>query len=245
MDMRARAAAVIALALLAGCAGQSAGPDSEPEAQRASPTAARPGCPSANGGACLGVLAAGTYTTTKFRPTLTYTVPGGWTNFEDLPGNFLLVPPDGTLDGVDAGTSDYIGVYNSAAPLKGCAPGPNTAIETTPAAIAAELSRNPGLDVTSPRPVTVGGLSGVVLDMKLKAGFQGGCDQGSGKTVVPILTGTYQASFEHAVVDGVTLRMYLLTRGPLTLGVEVDDVAGGLGLDDYSAVVETFRFSTP
>jgi hypothetical protein len=32
---------------------------------------------------------------------------------EDLPGNFLLVPPGSTLDGVNAGTSDDVGVYQA------------------------------------------------------------------------------------------------------------------------------------
>ena len=55
-----------------------------------------------------------TYTTEIFTPPLTYSVPDdGWFNYEDQPGNFLLVPPGNTLDGVNAGTSDVIGVYTS------------------------------------------------------------------------------------------------------------------------------------
>ena len=72
-------------------------------------------CPNSEGGQCLGKLKAGTHKTVVFRPTLTYTVPAGWTNFEDTPGNFLLVPARGALPGVNAGTSDFIGVYTSVA----------------------------------------------------------------------------------------------------------------------------------
>ncbi len=48
------------------------------------------GCPNPHGGSCLGNLDPGTYSTSVFDPKITYTVPAGWTNFEDLPGNFWL-----------------------------------------------------------------------------------------------------------------------------------------------------------
>lgn len=122
--------AAAVLGLLAGCGSSG---DAPTAAGSAAPSAAAsPSCPSVHGGKCLGPLAAGTYTTTEFHPQLTYSVPAGWTNCEDLSGNFLLVPPGGTLDGVDAGTSDYVAAYSSAAPLKRCASGPNAAVETTP-----------------------------------------------------------------------------------------------------------------
>jgi hypothetical protein len=56
----------------------------------------------------LGALTAGTYKTRVFHPAISYTVPDGWKNFEDTPGNFLLVPPDGNLPGVNGGTSDLV-----------------------------------------------------------------------------------------------------------------------------------------
>lgn len=80
-----------------------------------STTSEPPPCPNPEGQACLGALQSGTYTTTVFQPQLTYTVPAGWSNLEDTPGNFLLVPPHFTLAGVNAGTSDFIGIYTSVA----------------------------------------------------------------------------------------------------------------------------------
>jgi len=49
--------------------------------------------PLEDGGPCLGELAPGTYMTTVFTPRITYTVTEGWANWEDLPGQVLLVPP--------------------------------------------------------------------------------------------------------------------------------------------------------
>ena len=46
-----------------------------------------------------------------------YSVPDpGWLNYEDTPGNFLLVPPGNDVNGLGTGASDFIGVYTSVAP---------------------------------------------------------------------------------------------------------------------------------
>jgi hypothetical protein len=246
-----RTTALTLLLLVTACGGGGAEPttarrpaDSGTQPSSSS-SAAAPHCPSAHGGVCLGPLEPGTYTTQIFVPPLTYTVPEGWANFEDLPGNFLLIPPGGTNKGVDAGTSDYIGVYTSVAALRGCAPGPAPGVGTAPGDIAAEIGRNRGLDVTAPTPIKVGGLSGLVLDVKIRPGFAGGCDLTPGQPrVVPVLTGTYPSQFEHAVLGDFTLRLYLLAFEAGTLAIEVDDRPGGTGLDDYAAIVNQFTFAS-
>ena len=76
------------------------------------------GCPDPEGQKCLGKLAPWRYKTAVSSPTVTYKVLRGWTNFEDTPGNFLLVPSRGDLPGVNAGTRDFIGIYTSVAFVK-------------------------------------------------------------------------------------------------------------------------------
>jgi hypothetical protein len=122
-----RASLVVAALLLAGCsitpvasnvssAGTSVAPatasaiggsplastsSSAPALPSAAVSSATPaGCPNPDGGQCLGPIAAGTYSTVVFGPTITYTVPAGWANYEDLPGNFLLIPPGGDFAGI-------------------------------------------------------------------------------------------------------------------------------------------------
>ena len=68
-------------------------------------------CPNPHGGVCLGSLEAGTHSTTSFEPNLSYTVPEGWTNGEDLPGNVLLSRTDDPEEGIWGGS--YIGVYQN------------------------------------------------------------------------------------------------------------------------------------
>ena len=127
-------------------------------------------------GACLGILEAGTYSTSVFEVPLTYTVTDGWGNYEDLPGNFLLVPPGGSLEGVNAGTSDFIGLYYSSAPAAAnCDERPEPGIATTPEAMATWFAGLPGLEMTDPEPMTVGGLSGFVMDIDIADGYADGC----------------------------------------------------------------------
>src|SRR5438046_2540573 len=133
-------------------------PPSAPPTRAASPP---PECPNPEGGSCLGRLSAGTYTTSVFNPTLTYRVPHGWGNFEDLSGNFLLLPPGGHLSGVDPGTSDYVGVYTS---IEAESPDCGQAhVGASPAALGSYFSSNRELQTTTPRQVSIGGLDGVVL----------------------------------------------------------------------------------
>jgi hypothetical protein len=107
MRLAARAPCAVTLAapLVVGCSAASDPAASTAPAASTSPSAAaasspaatgtpEPSCPNPEGQACLGPLAAGTYTTRMFDPAITYPVPAGWRNYEDTPGNFLLV---GTL----------------------------------------------------------------------------------------------------------------------------------------------------
>ena len=136
------------------------------------PQVFEPVCPNPEGGVCLGDLDSGTYVTRVFRPTLTYTVPEGWSNMEDLRGNFLLLPPGGTLEGVNAGTSDYLGVYTSVVPPGHCNGQPSTTVPHTFDGLVEFLTSNEAIAVSNRHDVSVGGLSGVAMDLEM-AGTDG------------------------------------------------------------------------
>jgi hypothetical protein len=246
----ARAALGVVL-LLAACAAQPSATAS-PAASVSQPTptpspSQLPPCPNpGGGGACLGPLAAGTYSTTVFEVPITYTVPDGWANLEDLPGNFLLIPPGGSLQGVDAGTSDYMGIYVSIAATSGDCDGPQAGQEAlgvgrTPSAIAAELATHPGVHATTPVPVTVGGLSGIVFDLTIPVSYSTVCAFLEAPGAL-LIHGVPPSSFDHGMFPGLTMRLYLLEHAGGTLAIEVDDVSGGMHLDAYSAIVNRIRF---
>lgn len=202
----------------------------------------RPTCPDPEGGACLGIVSGGTYTTTVFQPQITYTVPSGWANYEDNPGNFILVPPGFDAPGVNAGTSDYIFVASSVAAAMGCDPGPAPGVGLTVAAIVQWMTQNPGLVTTTPQNVSIGGLNGVVLDLRMTKTWQQTCPFSNGSPVVPLITGVGRSSFDHVIIPGLAMRLYLLD-GPFgVLGIEIDDVRDAGHLQQYSNVVQAMQF---
>lgn len=200
-------------------------------------------CPNPEGLRCLGKLKPGTYKTVLFTPTLTYTVPAGWTNFEDTPGNFLLVPARGDLPGVNAGTSDFIGVYTSiAAEARSCNSHPALEIAPHPADIARWIRGQDGLLSKQPHPVVIGGLKGVSIDFALAKGAGLHCP-GYAPPYFPILFGRSPSSLDHGMIPGLTWRLYLLAFRNGTLAIEVNDLAHGKHLAEYTALVKHLRFS--
>ncbi len=200
-------------------------------------------CPNPDGGDCRGPLAAGSYTTISFQPKLTYRVPSGWSNLEDLPGNFLLVPPGGSLSGVNDGTSDYVGAYTSVAPdAQDCSGKPAAGVGPSASDIVAWMAQQPGLTMTGRKPARVGGLQGEVVDLKMRASWPKACKIG-GTAFVPVIIGTGTSQFEHALAGVGAMRLYVLDRAGGVLAIEIDDVSGGSHLDAYSQMVSTFQFA--
>jgi hypothetical protein len=181
-----------------------------------------------------------------FTPTITYTVPDGWINFEDLPGNFALLPPGYDHAGVDAGTSDFIGVYTSVVLDRAdCVEGPVYGVGSTPQAFAAGIAKRPGIIATTPKPATISGLTGLVLDLKIDPTWTKTCPYSNGVPVVPVIEGQPPTQVEHNVIPKQVMRLYLLPYDKGTLAIEVEDVSsGGSHLAAYSKIVDQFRFKT-
>jgi hypothetical protein len=203
-------------------------------------------CANPFGGTCLGELTKGTHHTTSFEPKITYTVPVGWTNETDHIGNVNLIPPgnDWQEQSMNNGTSDYIGIYTSIAVAKSWCGDGHGAIHT-PTAFAAWLRRQPGMAVTPPQPVTLGGLRGYVVTIREAKGWTKPCPWSHG---LPAADTTVLAGLPpspNGLLQGVApwgvMRLWLLGYHRGTLGVAVNAIANST-LDAYSRVAETFRF---
>lgn len=199
-------------------------------------------------GACRNTMQAGTYTTGALTPALTYTVTDGWQNPEDMVGDFLLVVPGATADEIAAGTADAIAVHASVrATNRECATeeladSDQPGVGRTPADLAAEFQARPGLATTSPKPVTIGGLNGLVMDIRIAPNWTGTC-----MLDVPTVTfmgGVRPSDFGTGVQRGMAIRLYLLAHGDGTIAVEIDVVGDGSNLDTYAPIVESFQFGT-
>ena len=261
-DRLIRAVAGTALVLVvSGCA--SASPSATPgsgasepasasstaiPSESTSPTAStRPRCPVPYHGDCLGPIAVGRYTTVQFQPPITYAVPaGGWFNSEDHRGLFTLIPPGFSL-GVNSNepTGDYILIATSVVAANAdCTESEQPGLGHTAAALAAEFAERPGLTTTTPTPVSVGGLQGLVLDIRMADGWTQTCFYSGGKPAVPLIRGVGPSSgLDIPVCDpGCTTRVYLLDGSGITLAIELVDNAGDAHLDAYSAVVDQLHF---
>lgn len=208
-----------------------------------------PACPVLAGGACLGRLRPlVTYRTSTFSPSISYSVPDeSWFNYADQPGRFLLVPPgpQNTLPGVDRGTSDSVSAYVAveAAQFVGatCTVVAVPGVPQSPDGLADWLRQRPELETSPHLRVTIGGLSGVVVQVALPVGGGRACPDDADRPIQPLFLAP---DGQRKVVAGVVVRLYLLSYGGGVLAVEVDDVAAAIGgLGDYSVVVEGLTFA--
>ncbi len=256
--------AVACLLVLAACGAGSGSPQPSSTAEppsaslspsvAASPTASRcPDAPIGSANKCLGPLEAGTYTTQVFEPMLTYAVPGGWANIEDLPGQVVLLPPGATHAGVDPGTSDYLGIYTSiAAPLKDCSSQPDPGVGPGVAGYLTWIASHPALDASDPQPVTVSGLTGSLVDVALGADATDVCsDPGAGiDRFVEVAIGLPPSEFSAGAFAGITYRLELFDVNERILAILVSDTTdGGSNEADWNAaaqgVIDTFSFAVP
>jgi hypothetical protein len=197
-------------------------------------------CPNPDGGVCLGALAPGTYTTQSFAPAITYRVTAGWTNGEDLPGNFLLQR---------TGDPRYLGIYRDANAPYMCEEHPDPDVSQSVADYTRWLRRHPLLHVTKPRPVTVGGLHGVVMDISKRPGAEGqGCTFGEFRGTVPfIVGGRGPASLHHVILDtpGFEERLYLLRYKRGNVAIEVGPEGQSLPeyLREAMPIIQSLRFA--
>jgi hypothetical protein len=225
----------------------SALPTAIPSQSTSLTASTRPGCPVPYHGDCLGPIPAGTYTTVQFQPPITYAVPaGGWFNSEDLPGLFTLIPP-GSGNGLhdNEPTGDFIIIATSVVAANAdCTESEQPGVRHTAAALAAEFAQRPGLTTTTPTPVSVGGLQGLVLDIRMADGWTKTCFYSGGNPAVPLIrTVGISPGLDNPICEPVcTTRVYLLDGSGTTLAIELVDNSGGLHLDAYSAIVDQLHF---
>jgi hypothetical protein len=234
------AASVLAVA---GCTSSAsdndapASPAAAPTTQSPSPAAVDvPNCPNPHGGTCLGTLEPGEYQTTTFAPQLTYTVPAGWTNLEDLPGNFLLEDvkdpqPDDALGG------SYFGMYtNVYAAAIACKETSQKGVGIKPKELVAWYQSVPGLIVSTPKKVSVGGLRGLQVDLSAKPKEEP-CTF-DGYAAVPLIIGDGVSQVHHVVGKGQDVRLVILGWNDGNVTLEITNVDKQHSAKDYRAQVQ-------
>jgi hypothetical protein len=175
------------------------------------------------GHVCLGLLAAGTtYHTEAFEPTITVTPPAdGWENLSDEGAVFMLLSIDAP--------GDAIAFFRGAKAVK--PDGTTASADDTVEGLSSWLASNDLLDVTTATPVTVGGLQGVAMDIKIAADAVNHPADCPVQTCIPIFKGEDSSAkppwhWDWGSVDGETQRLYLLNAADGVVAIFVDSYDG-------------------
>ncbi len=152
----------------AGIGGSTTSP-SPSQSPSISPSAV-PDADDPSGWAGAGALPAGTHTSQRFVPAVTFTVPAGWSNGSDGEvAGYDLFADSSSIIVVSAtdGWADGWGI---------CAGTYRPGVALTAADITAALRASEHLVTTEPVPVTIGGLEGQRLDVRLSPSGSGICE---------------------------------------------------------------------
>ena len=246
------AALCLLAAVIAGCSegssvamtSQGTPPPSAQQTEHQNPPSPTPSCPVPDSGRCLGMLASGRYTTSGFRPILTYRVPNGWSNYLDVPGGFLLMPPGAQPPG-ELIAGDFISVVAHVAAEASDCSSPHSApgVGRSASDIVGWMRQQRDLTTTKPEAANIGGLRGKTLEVRMTPGAKGCLAPGATKLAAPLLVGTGPFGFDHEIGHGILERDYVFDHAGSTVAIEVIDTSGGAHLTRYLKIVKTFRFS--
>jgi hypothetical protein len=173
---------------------------------------------------CLGLLAAGTpYKTEAFEPTISFSVPSAdWENLADEGAAFQLLPI--------SAPGDAIAFFRGARALE-ADDVTFASVDETVAGLADWLASNDLLDVTPATPISVGGLSGVSMDIKIAGGAVNHPTDCPVQTCVPIFKGQDLTAhppwhWDWGSGNGEIQRLYLLTATDGVVAIFVDSFDG-------------------
>jgi hypothetical protein len=202
-------------------------------------------------------LPAGRYLVrTRYGPT-TFVLPGRW---QVATQGFI----DYSLSPVDAAPGDSIRVFfdmHIAAKDATCTEAPEPGIDTSVRAMVADLVADDRISVSTPVSVTIGGLTGQRLDVRIAPSTTKTCPFSDGAPTVPLIVDDADYVPDHqgpeitngpfwGVGPGERLRLILLDRPGEAQGnvVFVIDSADGTTFDTLVAaampVIESFTFDT-
>jgi hypothetical protein len=200
---------------------------------------------------CLGPLEEGTYTSQRFEPALTFTVPAGWHNAWDTRGAFSLWTPgwsDGSADqGIDcrSGPSPCgylfdqpgLSVRRDPRPDEGCSPHTDaTEVGTSALEVATWVANHPAIATEAPSPVEVAGLTGYLLDVSLADTWRESCP--GGPAAVWLFEDLYLRD-QNKYPESATMRLILLDLpddGSVLIAID------GTQVDAAMPVVRSFEF---
>jgi hypothetical protein len=186
-------------------------------------------------------LKPGAHASKQFGAPVTWIVPAGWENPSDLEQYLLLRPIGSDLAGIHLFLDPFAASQDPSCPGER-EPG----VGTTADELADWIRSRPGLAVSPPTLATVGGLTGVMLDIRIADGWLPSCPFADGLPTVPLITRA-PGGYHWVVAGNERLRIYLLDLpAGGTVLVDIDAFDGRLFNDllrEAAPVVNSLSFT--
>jgi hypothetical protein len=197
---------------------------------------------------CEGQLEPGHYRATFYGRTLEFEIssPGWiWHSFY----NFRLIADETPIEGLV--TSDSINfLRDPRIATRDCEESEDRSVGHSVEELVSWLVAAPGLVVSEPIPVNVGGLNGVRLDLQLDPAWKRTCFFSEGMPAVPLVVHEAKWGAYHlAMLPDSSMRWYVLHADDGALIIDIDDGPENLSREELMAtgteIVESFAFSEP
>jgi hypothetical protein len=249
--MRSRTgAAMFSVVLLAACSSTQGAGNTPPSPSTPSSVSTEvrilDDCPELP---CGGLLEPGAYRWTYSEPTIGFDITSqGWSWLFGGGGLHLIADQDplSTSEGL------YVpdGIYLFSDPTiasRNCEEASEPGVGRSVNDLVGWLEAAPGLTVSEPIPVTVGGLEGMELDIVIDRTWKRTCVFSEKLPAVPLIfNGAEPGGYHWAILPDQSLRWFVLGSEDGTIIVSIEDDPGGLPHDELleraGEIVDSFVF---
>lgn len=241
-------AVLLAIALLASCSETGSNGPSSDAGSASTGVRILNDCPELP---CQGPLDPGDYrweySSTPNEPTIAFTVPSsGWTWYYS--GHFgILAGEPPTVEGLNGPDAIHF-LPDPAIATRDCKESAEPGIGRSVTDLVAWLEAAPGLAVSEPTPVTVGGLDGVQLDLQLDPAWKRPCFFSEELPAVPLIfSGAELGGYHLTMLPDQSMRWYILESADGVIVIDIDDGPDGLShhelLKTSGEIVDSLVFS--
>lgn len=244
-------AVLLAISWLASCSETGSNATSSAEGSASTGVRILNDCPTLP---CEGPLDPGDYRweygSTPNKPTIGFTVrEPGWTWLYGG-GGLHIVTDDTPVEGLYSSEGIYL-LHDPSIASQDCEEAPEPGVGRSVGDLVAWLQAAPGLAVSQPTEVTVGGLEGVRLDLELDPAWQRPCFFSEELPAVPLVVHKADAQgiggYHWTMLPRMSMRWFLLPWKDGVIVVDIENSKGGMSADDLisaaTPIVESFEFS--
>lgn len=241
-------AAVVSMLLgLSACASGADAPGASETASAPSPSVDVLDLSDCREDVCEAPLEPGRYRATFYGRTLDFEIPSpGWIWHYFY--NFRFIADETPIEGLV--TSDSINfLAHPRIATRDCEDSADRSVGHSVDDFVSWLVAAPGLVVSEPMPVNVGGLDGFKLDLEIDPAWKRTCFFSEGIPAVPLVVHKAEWGAYHlAMFPDVSMRWYVLNADDDVLIIDIDDGPENLSRQELfvtgTEIVESFAFSS-